>query len=97
MRIIYYVFPDDTPIRECFQAWKEVTGDPRDASKVSDEILAKGFKREQSCSITTAKKLLRKCGGTAFTQHFERDGGLFETTPINLKGNNSKFTYNKHL
>ena len=49
------------------------------------------------CSITTAKKLLKQYGGKAWTEHYDRDGGLIEITNINLKGNNSKFKYSYHL
>ncbi len=48
-------------------------------------------------SITNAKKLLRKQGGVAWTEHYDRDGGLFETSEIKLEGNNSRFKYNRHL
>lgn len=49
------------------------------------------------CSVTTAKKLLKKYGGSAWTEHLERDGGCFEVTEIKLTGNNSRFKYNHHL
>ena len=48
-------------------------------------------------SITHAKQLLRKYGGSAWTEHIERDGGVFEVTEIKLAGNNSRFQYNWHL
>lgn len=48
-------------------------------------------------SVTTAKKLLRQYGGSAWTEHIDRDGGCFEVTPITLTGNNSRFKYNHHL
>jgi len=48
-------------------------------------------------TITEAKRLLKKFGGTAWTNHCDRDGGVFETTDIIVKGNNSKFQYNHHL
>lgn len=48
-------------------------------------------------SVTAAKTLLKKYGGMAWTDHCERDGGVFETTEIELKGNNSQFKYNHHL
>lgn len=48
-------------------------------------------------SVTTAKKLLKEFGGAAWTEHYERNGGLFEISPITLKGNNSRFKYNRHL
>ena len=48
-------------------------------------------------SVTRAKKLMKEFGGTAWTHHMERDGGVFDTTEITLKGNNSRFKYNRHL
>jgi signal transduction histidine kinase len=53
--------------------------------------------REDGISITEAKKLLKQRGGRAWTEHYERDGTMFEVTPIRLKGNNSRFSYNHHL
>ena len=52
---------------------------------------------EIECSVSFAKKLLRAIGGNAYTQHFDRSGGLFETTPIRLTGNNSRHHYSRHL
>lgn len=49
------------------------------------------------CSITTAKQLLKKFGGVAWTEHCERDGSVFEVTSIELGKNNSRFKYNHHL
>lgn len=49
------------------------------------------------CSVTYAKQMLKRYGGTAWTEHCERNGGCFEVTEIKLTGNNSRFTYNHHL
>lgn len=49
------------------------------------------------CSILYAKKMLKEKGGSAWTEHYDRDGGLFEVSKIEVKGNNSKFKYNQHL
>jgi len=56
-----------------------------------------GTEEESGISVTTAKKLLKEKGGVAWTEHIDRDGGCFEVTDITLKGNNSKFKYNRHL
>ena len=48
-------------------------------------------------SLSDVKKLMKKYGGSGYTMHLERDGTLFETTPITLTGNNSRFKYNRHL
>lgn len=49
------------------------------------------------CSVSTAKKLLKTFGGTAWTEHCDRSGSVFEVTPIKLGKNNSRFKYNHHL
>ena len=51
----------------------------------------------EGVTITAAKKLIKKYGGCAWTEHCERDGGVFEVTEIKLTGNNSRFKYNHHL
>ena len=51
----------------------------------------------EGISISFAKKLLKQYGGSAVTYHCERDGSVFETTPITLTKNNSRFQYNRHL
>lgn len=56
-----------------------------------------GSEEESGITISYAKKLLKKKGGCAWTEHIDRDGGCFEVTDITLKGNNSKFKYNHHL
>ena len=48
-------------------------------------------------SVTYAKQLLKEFGGAAWTSHIDRDGGVFETTSIELKKNNSQHKYNRHL
>ena len=44
------------------------------------------------CSVSYAKKMLKKQGGIAFTKHFDRDGSFQEITPIILD-NNANTTY----
>ena len=48
-------------------------------------------------SISNAKKLLKQQGGTAWTEHIDRDGTVFETSEIRLNANNSRIKYNQHL
>lgn len=69
-------------------------GAPKEAV---EEYCEEGENTVMGCSITTAKKLLKQYGGSAWTEHLERDGGLFEVTEITIKGNNSRFKYNHHL
>ena len=65
------------------------------------EVLAEhGCSQEDdtlSCSVTYAKQMIKKYGGSAWTEHVDRDGSCFEVTEIKLTGNNSRFKYNHHL
>ena len=68
----------------------------------SDEVLKENGVSDHDdtlsgISLSEVKKLIKKYGGSGYTMHLERDGTLFETTPIILNGNNSKFKYNQHL
>ena len=56
-----------------------------------------GTEREEGISITEAKRLLKTKGGHAWTEHYERDGTMFESTSIKLNQDNSKHKYNRHL
>ena len=56
-----------------------------------------GQEREEGISVSHANQLLKKKGGHAWTEHYERDGTMFESTPITLKGNNSTHKYAHHL
>ena len=101
MRISYYTFPKEMTIREIALITKrEIEGKENIVSVpdgISDEQLEENFSRTIDCSVSTTKRLMKKYGGSGCTQHFDRDGGLFETTEIILKGNNSTFKYNRHL
>ena len=56
-----------------------------------------GKVREEGISITDAKRLLKKQGGYAWTEHYERDGTMFERTSITINRPNSQHKYNRHL
>ena len=49
------------------------------------------------CSVTFVKMMIKKYGGYGLTYHIDRDGSVFETSEIRLKGNNSRHKYNQHL
>lgn len=48
-------------------------------------------------NVTAAKKLIREQGGKACIEHYDRDGSVFEVTPVEVTGKNSGFKYNRHL
>lgn len=103
MRLHYYQFPDDSEPMTRFSEGCAVV------LKSGDEIYPESIPDDKwplidhisfilsGISITHAKQLLRKHGGSAWTEHCERDGGVFEVTEIQLTGNNSRFKYNHHL
>lgn len=57
----------------------------------TEDLVIEGIK------VSAAKKLIKEYGGSAWTEHIDRDGGCFEVTEIHLNGNNSRFKYNHHL
>lgn len=112
MRINYYQFPagvdPDTRYRNgachqeghCDTGRESCFGCPICKGGWSECEHFKAIQAEDTvygCSVTEAKRLLREFGGTAWTEHCERDGSVFEVTSITLKGNNSRFQYNHHL
>jgi len=84
---------------ECGCGVELKSGDVIYPDNIPDEYrdMVAGFTDISGCSISTAKKLLKQYGGSAWTEHFDRDGGFFESSPIVLKGNNSRVKYNRHL
>ena len=102
MRITYYRFPEEMPIRNCYDAWMKGSEDyePPPAD-MTDEEIENYFPRTQECTVTTAKKYIRKYGGCGFTEHIDRDGGCFEVTEIEVsksnKGTVYGVKYNRHL
>ena len=48
-------------------------------------------------TVTKAKKLIKEKGGTAWIEHCDRDGCVFETTEVVVGEKNSGFRYNRHL
>lgn len=47
--------------------------------------------------VKEIKKWLKLYGGRGYTEHYERDGTMFEVTSILLEGDNSTHKYNHHL
>ena len=103
MRLNYYRFPEDTSEDVLLQNGCGVilkSGDIIYVDNIPDDkrcLVECVDKTTGPVTITQAKKLLREYGGVAWTEHFERDGCLFETTQITLTGNNSRHKYNRHL
>ncbi len=101
MRITHYQFPESMSIREVALATKRVLEGQKDITEVpediSDESLERNFSRDVDTTVTMAKKMMKLFGGSAYTEHIDRDGGVFEVTPVTLTGNNSRHKYNRHL
>jgi len=113
MRLHYYRFPDTVDAQTRFQNGADAIGGGectlgrescRDCPEHEDDwqtcprfLVADAEDTISGIKISTAKNLLRQFGGSAWTNHIERDGGVFETTEIRLAGNNSRHKYNRHL
>ena len=102
MRITYYYFPDSLPLEERISAYLAASGVKLDMADRFDRCRYRTISEEVgdgriAVSITIAKRLLRSIGGEAETHHIERDGTIFEVTPVLLVGNNSRHKNNRHL
>lgn len=100
MRITYYTFPREMPAREQYKILLQEgfsVPNTEPPEYFNDEAILDCIGADHRCSISEAKAMLKKYGGYAYTEHFERDGGYIGITEIKLKGNNSKFRYNRHL
>ena len=103
MRRNFYRFPEDSDKMDRFKEGCAVI--LKSGSEIYPESIPEDRWEQIKCigdvvdgvSVTRAKELLRKYGGSAWTEHYERDGTLFEVTEIHLTGNNSRFKYNHHL
>lgn len=103
MRLNYYQFPDDISEDILLQEGCEII--LHDGSTIySDCIpeekrpLVKYIDRTLGgISLTRAKLLMKKYGGTGWIEHIDRDGGCFEVSEIKIKGYNSRYKYNRHL
>ena len=102
MRITYYTFPDNTPEEVLLENGCRIL--LKDGSEIHSDSIPED-KRDSvleidhtiNCSVSKAKQLMKKYGGAGITEHIDRDGCLFETTPVKLNGNNSRHKYNHHL
>ena len=103
MRVTNNTFPAEVSPPDCIRAYLKAKGWPPDMNDREDKVHYRNLKSkieeyaEIESSGSFAKTLLRAIGGNAYTQHFDRSGGLFETTPITLVGNNSRHHYSRHL
>lgn len=103
MRLHYYRFPEDTDQMTRFNEGCAVilkNGNEIHPETIPEDkwpLIERINDTLGGITITAAKKLLKKYGGSAWTEHIERDGGVFEVTDITLNVNNSRFKYNRHL
>ncbi len=102
MRLNYYRFPEGTEESVLLENGCGVvlkSGDTIYPKSIPDDMreAVDYIEDTVSCCVSWAKKALKQYGGSAWTEHIERDGGCFEVTEIRLTGNNSRFRYNHHL
>ena len=103
MRLNYYRFPEDTSEEVLLAHGCEIV--LKNGHKTVKDHIPEEHREEVDyidtlvgpTSVSYVKKLLKEYGGYGYTEHYERDGGLFDVTTIQLNGNNSKFKYNHHL
>ena len=103
MRLHYYRFPEDSDPKVRLNEGCAVilkNGDTIYPETIPDDkwpLIDHIDDTLSGISISAAKQLLKQYGGSAWTEHCDRDGSLFEVSEIKLQGNNSRFKYNRHL
>lgn len=102
MRLSYYRFPEGTDENVLLENGCGVvlkSGVTIYPSDIPDDkrSLIDHIEDTISCSVSSAKKMMKQFGGAGWTEHIERDGSVFEVTEITINGNNSRFKYNHHL
>lgn len=103
MRLHYYVFDKSVPETVLLQEGCAVvlqSGSKVYVNSIPEDkrpLVAYIERCIGGLTVTAVKRLMKQYGGVGWTEHIDRDGCVFETTPITLNGNNSKFKYNQHL
>lgn len=90
MRITYYRLPQDLPAREQYKILKaegftSLCEPPQD---MTDEEILKVLGINHQCKLTEAKRMIKKYGGSGFTEWFDRDGSFTDSTALAVKGRN---------
>lgn len=90
MRITYYSLPQTLSAREQYRILKEEgycnkSEPPQD---MTDEEILKVMGIYHMCKLREAKRMLKKYGGFAHTEWWDRDGSFQDSTDIDLDGRN---------
>ena len=90
MRITYYSLPQTLSARDQYRILKEEgycnkSEPPQD---MTDEEILKVMGINHMCKLREAKRMLKKYGGFAHTEWWDRDGSFQDSTDIDLDGRN---------
>jgi hypothetical protein len=91
MRVTYYSLPQSLPAREQYRILKAegYCNRPEPPKELTDEQILKDMGVYHMCKLREAKRLLKKYGGYARTEWYDRDGSFVDVSDIDLDGRNS--------
>ena len=98
MRTNYYRFPEEATTETILEGYGMLDDWYTEGHSGYENIKndPNGHRVIGQINVTTVKELIRRFGGTGWTNHWERDGGLFEVTPITFNSRTPR-KYNHHL
>lgn len=90
MRITYYTLPQELTAREQYRILKDegFCNKPEPPQELTDEEILNCMGIYHMCKLKEAKRMLKKYGGWAHTEWFDRDGSFQDSMDINLNGTN---------
>ena len=90
MRITRYRLPQTMTAREQYRILKAegYCNRPEPPKEMTDEEILECMGIDHICNVREAKRMLKKYGGCAFTEWFDRDGSFQDSMEIQLNGRN---------
>lgn len=90
MRVTYYTLPQELTAREQYKILKAegFCDRPEPPQDLTDEEILNCMGIYHMCKLKEAKRMLKKYGGVAHTEWFDRDGSFQDSMDISLNGTN---------
>jgi len=90
MRITYYKLPQNLSAREQYRILKAegFTSLSEPPQNLTDDEILRVLGINHQCKLSEAKRMIKKYGGSGFTEWFDKDGSFTDSTEVMLNGRN---------
>lgn len=91
MRMTYYSLPQELTAREQYRILKAegYCSKSEPPKELTDDEILRVIGVYHICKLREAKRMLKKYGGFACTEWYDRDGSFVDSMEINLDGRNT--------